>query len=107
MAANKGHKAKRLLIAVVTLCVILVLLLLFPFFMKPSQRQDDQEQKVLPALEDTEWKALLTADKVQVSAIVFYGRRRYVRILDKYIKKNLLSVGGLLEEVMDVYATFF
>jgi len=34
-----------------------------------------------------------------VSAVAFYGRRRYVRILDKYLKQNLISAGGLLEEV--------
>ena len=27
------------------------------------------------------------------------GRRRYVRILERYLKQNLVSSGGLLEEV--------
>ena len=100
MAIKRGHTAKSLIVAIGASSTLLVVLLLFPLFMNPTLRQDDQEQKAVPALGDTEWKALLTADKVRVSAIVFYGRRQYVRILDKYIKKNLLSVGGLLEEVM-------
>lgn len=39
-------------------------------------------------------------DSVQLSAIVFYGRRHHVRVLDKYLKQNLVSVGGLLQEVL-------
>jgi len=38
-------------------------------------------------------------NSVQLSAIIFYGRRHHVRVLDKYLKQNLVSVGGLLQEV--------
>jgi len=54
---------------------------------------------VIPSTGDTNWRPWLKASKIRVSAIAFYGRRRYVRILDKYIKQNLVSAGGLLEEV--------
>lgn len=44
-------------------------------------------------------EAMAEQSKIHVSALVFYGRRQYVRVLDGYIKRNLASVGGLLEEV--------
>lgn len=37
---------------------------------------------------------------VRVIAIVFFGRREYVKILDCYLKKNLKEYGGILDEVI-------
>jgi hypothetical protein len=34
-----------------------------------------------------------------VKGIVFYGRRRYVKILHCYLLRNLIANGGLLSEV--------
>ena len=53
----------------------------------------------LPLRHDPEWRAWLTQSGIHVSAIVFYGRRAFVRVLDAYLKRNLVSAGGLLEEV--------
>ncbi|KAI8627575.1 hypothetical protein F5Y19DRAFT_477448 [Xylariaceae sp. FL1651] len=36
---------------------------------------------------------------VKVVAMVFYGRKRYVDLLDCYLRKNLASNGGYLDEV--------
>lgn len=52
----------------------------------------------LPLRHDPEWRAWLTQSGIHVSAIVFYGRRAFVRVLDAYLKRNLVSAGGLLEE---------
>ncbi|KAI0597139.1 hypothetical protein F4775DRAFT_267142 [Biscogniauxia sp. FL1348] len=38
-------------------------------------------------------------DGLRVVAMVFYGRKRYVDILDCYLRKNLASNGGYLDEV--------
>ncbi|KAI1319589.1 hypothetical protein F5Y16DRAFT_390786 [Xylariaceae sp. FL0255] len=38
-------------------------------------------------------------DGVKVVAMVFYGRKRYVDILDCYLQQNLVSNGGYLDEV--------
>ena len=53
----------------------------------------------MPAVKDPAWRPWLKESNIKVSAVVFYGRRRYVRILDKYLKQNLCSAGGLLQEV--------
>lgn len=52
-----------------------------------------------PSVDDPYWRAWLQESGVRVSAIVFYGRKRYVRVLDGYLKRNFASAGGLLEEV--------
>ncbi|KAI1498419.1 hypothetical protein F5X99DRAFT_431737 [Biscogniauxia marginata] len=36
---------------------------------------------------------------IRIVAMVFYGRKRYVDILDCYLRKNLASNGGYLDEV--------
>ncbi|KAL7747085.1 hypothetical protein RI367_007581 [Sorochytrium milnesiophthora] len=41
-------------------------------------------------------------DKYNLSAIVFYGRRDSVSILNSYLERNLVSNGGLLHEVVFV-----
>lgn len=53
----------------------------------------------LPHRHDPEWRSWLAQSGIHVSAIVFYGRRDFVRVLDPYLKRNLVSAGGLLEEV--------
>ena len=53
----------------------------------------------LPPRHDSEWRSWLAQSDIHVSAIVFYGRRELVRVLDPYLKRNLVSAGGLLEEV--------
>ena len=53
----------------------------------------------LPHRHDPEWRSWLGQSGIHVSAIVFYGRRAFVRVLDPYLKRNLVSAGGLLEEV--------
>lgn len=35
----------------------------------------------------------------QVTALVFYGRRRNVKLLNRYLESNLASAGGILHEV--------
>ncbi len=35
----------------------------------------------------------------QVGALVFYGRRRYVKLLNMYLERNLATHGGILDEV--------
>ena len=57
-----------------------------------------------PSVDDPYWRAWLQESGIHVSAIVFYGRKRYVRVLDGYLKRNLVSAGGLLEEVRAQYA---
>jgi hypothetical protein len=34
-----------------------------------------------------------------VKALVFFGRRRYIDVLNCYLRSNLVSNGGLLSEV--------
>jgi hypothetical protein len=34
-----------------------------------------------------------------VKAMVFFGRKRYIEILDCYLQRNLVSNGGILSEV--------
>jgi hypothetical protein len=36
---------------------------------------------------------------MQVAAVVFFGRRRNVKILNTYLERNLVSAGGVLHEV--------
>lgn len=36
---------------------------------------------------------------LQVRVLVFYGRRRYMRILHPYLERNLVANGGLIHEV--------
>ena len=52
----------------------------------------------LPYRHDPEWRSWLAQSGIHVSAIVFYGRRDFVRVLDAYLRRNLVSAGGLLEE---------
>lgn len=52
-----------------------------------------------PSVDDPYWRAWLQESGIHVSAIVIYGRKRYVRVLDGYLNRNLVSAGGLLEEV--------
>lgn len=47
----------------------------------------------------------LIRQRLNVSASVFYGRRRYVEILSCYIEQNLVENGGLLSEVIFVLKT--
>ena len=42
--------------------------------------------------------AFLVETYLQVGALVFYGRRRYMRILNAYLERNLASNGGILHE---------
>ena len=101
MGAKARHRSSGLFIAVISAAVIALLMLFLTHIGSISKmRASGLEQKSVPALEDSEWKLVLATSKVHVSAVVFYGRRRYVRILDKYIKRNLVSAGGLLEEVL-------
>lgn len=37
---------------------------------------------------------------IQVSALVFYGRKRFVKILNCYLERNLIDNGGVLNEVI-------
>ena len=53
----------------------------------------------LPSRHDPEWRSWLKESGIHVSAMVFYGRRDFVKILDVYLKRNLVSAGGLLEDV--------
>ena len=47
----------------------------------------------------------LQKEKLNISALVFYGRRQYVEILSCYLEKNLVENGGLLSEVIFVLKT--
>lgn len=38
----------------------------------------------------------------QVGALVFYGRKRYARILNAYLERNLARDGGVLHEVLSL-----
>ena len=64
-----------------------------------KSRDSTLQTTVIPSTGDSNWRPWLKASNLRVSAVAFYGRRRYVRILDKYLKQNLISAGGLLEEV--------
>lgn len=58
----------------------------------------------LPSVDDPHWRAWLQESRIRVSAIVFYGRKRYVQVVEGYLKRNLVSAGGLLEEVRAQFA---
>ena len=47
----------------------------------------------------------LDAVDASIVALVFYGRRQYVEILDCYLRRNLASNGGTLDEVRFVLGT--
>lgn len=47
----------------------------------------------------------LQKHRFNISALVFYGRRRYVKILNCYLEQNLIENGGLLSEVIFVSKT--
>lgn len=70
-----------------------------------KSRDGTLQTAVIPSTGDSNWRPWLQASKIRVSAVTFYGRRRYVRILDKYLKQNLKSAGGLLEEVLWIVRT--
>ena len=53
----------------------------------------------MPPVASSKWRLWLKTNKVRVTALVFYGRREYVRVLDAYMKQNLNKNGGVLEEV--------
>jgi hypothetical protein len=44
-------------------------------------------------------------DRYNVSALVFYGRRQYVEILNCYLEQNLIENGGLLREITFILKT--
>ena len=45
------------------------------------------------------WSSGSNSRKVFATALVLYSRRHSARVLDKYLKQNLVSAGGILEEV--------
>ena len=47
----------------------------------------------------------LPKERLNISALVFYGRRQYVEILSCYLEQNLVENGGLLSEVIFVLKT--
>ncbi|DBB14093.1 TPA: hypothetical protein ACH3X3_001050 [Trebouxia sp. C0006] len=59
----------------------------------------------LPPVNSRKWKPWLKSHKIRVAALIFYGRREYVRILNGYVKQNLLKNGGVLEEVVWIVQT--
>lgn len=84
------------------LAAAISLLLVIGFWLNSqsaTSRDNTLQTAVIPSTGDSNWRPWLKASKIRVSAVAFYGRRRYVRILDKYLKQNLISAGGLLEEV--------
>lgn len=44
-------------------------------------------------------------ENIRVGAIVFYGRQRYVEILNCYLERNLIDNGGILSEIIFVAKT--
>lgn len=48
---------------------------------------------------------MLLKGKYNVSALVFYGRRQYIKILNCYLEQNLIENGGLLSDVVFVSKT--
>lgn len=42
---------------------------------------------------------------IRVGALVFYGRRRYVEILNCYLERNLIENGGILSEIIFIAKT--
>ena len=42
-------------------------------------------------------------DGTQVGALVFYGRRRYMKLLNMYLERNLAINGGILDEVSSLH----
>jgi hypothetical protein len=61
--------------------------------------EDSLQTQPLAKVTLGEWQK---PDGLKVIAIVFYGRRRYVEILNCYLQRNLVSRGGLLDEVIFV-----
>ena len=41
--------------------------------------------------------------ETQVGALVFYGRRRYMKLLNMYLERNLAINGGVLDEVSSLH----
>ncbi|DBA99133.1 TPA: hypothetical protein ACH3X1_014265 [Trebouxia sp. C0004] len=100
---SRGTRAR--FIVVVSLCAVGALawvtcaLLQSPQLNVQSWRHlDSNPLGDSPSVDDPYWREWLQESGVRVSAIVFYGRKRYVRVLDGYLKRNLVSAGGLLEE---------
>ncbi|KAL0042515.1 hypothetical protein WJX79_002128 [Trebouxia sp. C0005] len=90
------------------LAAAISLLLVIGFWLNSqsaTSRDNTLQTAVIPSTGDSNWRPWLKASKIRVSAVAFYGRRRYVRILDKYLKQNLISAGGLLEEVLWIVRT--
>lgn len=90
------------LIAVLTFCAFAVVccaLLWGPEMGMQPWTYPAYKLQDLPSIDDPQWRPWLKVSGIQVSAMVFYGRRQYVRVLDGYLKRNLASVGGLFEEV--------
>ncbi|DBA90473.1 TPA: hypothetical protein ACH3X1_003737 [Trebouxia sp. C0004] len=104
MASAVAHKSKRNIVLAALLSLLLVIGI---WHHSPAVKSQDStlQTAVIPSTGDSNWRPWLKASKVRVSAVAFYGRRRYVRILDKYIKQNLISAGGLLEEVLWIVRT--
>lgn len=89
-----GHKAGS--VSVVT-AMVFVGLVAFCFLATPGWTRGNQTPC---SMTQQAWQSRsVKPNSVQLSAIVFYGRRHHVRVLDKYLKQNLVSVGGLLQEV--------
>ncbi len=89
-----GHKVGS--VSVVT-AMVTVGLVAFCFLATPGWTRSSQTPCFMT---QQAWQSRsVKPNSVPLSAIVFYGRRHHVRVLDKYLKQNLVSVGGLLQEV--------
>ena len=95
-----GYRSRKpLMMAACLAAALLILIGLMQNSTSGKSKETTLHSAVIPATGDTNWRPWLQASKVKVSAVVFYGRRRYARVLDKYIKQNLIPSGGILEEV--------
>lgn len=99
MGTTAAYKSRKALLLAAFCTTLLLLITALARNSEFGRSRGRSLTTVVPSAGDTNWRPWLQASNIQVSAIAFYGRRRYVRILDKYIKQNLVSAGGVLEEV--------
>lgn len=74
---------------------------------RSSNTVDTVDCSKMPSVASSAWRPWLQSNDIHLSAVVFFGRRKYVRILDKYLKRNLWRAGGIVEEVRSTTVKLF
>ena len=63
------------------------------------RREEERDNVAPPAIMSVYLRMPRYDERPVVKALVLYGRRQTMRVLNCYLERNLLKLGGLLTEV--------